>query len=345
MYLLFSLSSIIDTISRSSRSTSSKISYHFVHANPSIVFENNLCLGTFVKSVIHYMLLTVSQHSCPSFKPMNIAKNISLQTLISLLSPFAQDIRLRCSSCLVWCGFISAADISHLLVNDKRNLPCLSIDLHVYAKNQQIRLYDCVKFESNNPLKTCEQYRFIVTKHLSNNDIARKSLITNVSEPQLPIINLASDRRGMSCSKEQFPSDENASNRSADSFEYPGSSLISCYLTHQRRSIQIQGEKPMIRVTFDLTKHTTFINRIITADAAHLGFIHSIVNGNMRSSKIFYNISGDYRYCPRKGAHHRRNTVAFVIDTVTDTYAIRCKDPNCDNTLLMWEKIPNLCCI
>jgi hypothetical protein len=290
----------IELISHLSRSSINKISYHFIHANPSLVFENNHCLGIFVKTVIHYMLLAVSQHSCPCFKPMNIAKNISLQSLISQLTPFVQDIRLRCSNCLVWCGFISAADISHLLVNDQRNFPSLSIDLHVYSRNQQIRLYDCVKFESNYPLKTCEQYRFISPMLLSYGDIARKSLITNVSERQLPIIKLASDRRGLSCSKQPSPSNENESNQSVDLFEYPGSSLIASYLSDQRQSIQIKGEKIKMQVAFDSTKYSAFINRLINTDVAHLGFIHTIVNGKIRSSKIFYNISGDYRYCPKK---------------------------------------------
>ena len=310
-----------------------------------MVFENNHCLGIFVKSVIHYLLLAVAEHSCLCFKPMEIASNITLPSLINLLTPFAQDIRVRCSNCLVWCGFISAADIAHLLVNDNRNLPTVSIDLHVYSKNQQIRLYDCVKFESNNPLIRCEQYRFHSTELLSNGGIARKSIITNLSELQLPILKLVGDRGGFTCSKEQYPTEDNGSKQSPDLFEYPGSIFIPRYLSNQRRSIQIKREKPMMHLAFDSTKYSAFINRLINIDAVHSGFIHSIVNGNIRSSKIFYNISGDYRYCPKKGAHHRRNSVAFVIDIVNDTYAIRCKDPNCDNTVLMWEKIPNLCCI
>ena len=55
-----------------------------------------------------------------------------------------------------------------------------------------------------------------------------------------------------------------------------------------------------MHVAFDSTKYTPFINRLITIDGERLGFIHSIVIGNLRSSKIFYNISGDYRYCPKK---------------------------------------------
>jgi hypothetical protein len=272
---------------------------------------------------------------------MDVTQNITLQQLTCLLGSFAHDIRLHCSACFVWCGCISAADIAQLIVNDKNNNPTLSLDHHVYSKNQQIRLYDCVKFETNNPLILSEQYGFDTTKSNTNGDIMRKSIITNVSDLRIPILKLAIDQKGLTCSEEEHPFGNNESNDSVDLFQYPGSKLIPFYLSNQRHTGPIKSEKLQMNAAFDSTDYTKFINQIINRDPVHSGFIHSIVRGNKRSSKLFYNISGDYRYCRKIKSHHRRNTVAFVIDIVNDTYAIRCKDSNCDNTVLTWKKIPN----
>jgi hypothetical protein len=47
---------------------------------------------------------------------------------------------------------MSAADIAHLLICNKKNEWMLSVDLYVYSKNQQFRLYDSIKTGQNNPL-------------------------------------------------------------------------------------------------------------------------------------------------------------------------------------------------
>ena len=71
------------------------------------------------------------------------------------------------------------------------------------------------------------------------------------------------------------------------------------------------------------------------------GYIHSCISGTKNNNILFFNISGNYRFCPKKGDHHQNNSVSIIIDTKKLTYAIRCKDVQCDNSVLIWNLIWN----
>ncbi|CAF4221896.1 unnamed protein product [Rotaria magnacalcarata] len=139
-------------------STSEKISYHFIHANPSILFENNITLGLFIKAVIHYSLLLITQHKCSSFQIDSISQKYTISDLLILLKPYVNTLRTCCIQCQLYIGYITIAEFSHLLVLDKQNQLTLAVDLNVYCKNQQFRLFDSVKLGKTNPLPQDEHY-------------------------------------------------------------------------------------------------------------------------------------------------------------------------------------------
>jgi hypothetical protein len=87
---------------------------------------------------------------------------------------------------------------------------------------------------------------------------------------------------------------------------------------------------------------TAFVNTLIKSDKAHQGYIRSCVRGNRNTNVLFFNIGGEYRFCTHKGTHHQHNQTAILVDIKNSTYTIRCKDPNCDNTLLLWNKIEQI---
>lgn len=87
-------------------------------------------------------------------------------------------------------------------------------------------------------------------------------------------------------------------------------------------------------------RYLNFVLTTITKEPMHQGTIHSTVKGKMNPDVIFFNITGKYRYCPQIQGHHRRNSTAILVNRVNDTYAIRCKDPQCNNRTLEWKKIP-----
>ena len=134
------------------RSTSEKISYHVIHANPTLLFENNIMLGVFIKNSIHLLLLAVVQHKC-TFVNMNYAlPRCPISDLIKTLSSYITILRSQCVECYLSIGHISVSQIAHLLIMNKSGTWTLAVDLNVYSNNQQFRLFDCIKMGKNNVL-------------------------------------------------------------------------------------------------------------------------------------------------------------------------------------------------
>jgi hypothetical protein len=274
------------------------------------------------------------------------SNKLSIQNLISFLSIHINQLRVNCSKCFIINDEISAADIAHLIVCNRKNEWSLSIDLHVYSKNQEFRLYDSIKNGLNNPLITISDYPLEQSEFLCYFDILRKSLITNINNIHVPLVTLKDEHFFIS----QAPSlnDKNihidtASLKDSNNTDFlkpflnPGSNLTSFYKEKNKSSsvIQTQQIRQFSNTIFD--DYTPFIKNIITRDNKHIGKIHSCVQGNRNTNKLFFNIGGEYRFCPKKGTHHKRNSTAIIIDISNNTYAIRCKDPQCDNTILTWH--------
>ena len=127
------------------RSTSEKVSYHFIHANRSVLFENNITLGLFVKVSFHYLLSLIAEHKCSSFHLNFTFKKCTIIDLIELLTPHVNLLRERCTECQLLSSSITVAEVAHLLVFNSQNQFTLAIDLSVYSRNQQFRLFDCVR--------------------------------------------------------------------------------------------------------------------------------------------------------------------------------------------------------
>ena len=50
----------------------------------------------------------------------------------------------------------------------------------------------------------------------------------------------------------------------------------------------------------DIQMFIGFIENIITCDPSHQGYIHSCFRGTYNKNLLFFNIAGNYRYCPKK---------------------------------------------
>lgn len=171
------------------RSTSQKISFHFIHANPTVLFENNITLGVYIKMLIHLFLISMIQHKCPSF---NIDFNLQKYTtsdLITVLSAHVTNLRLHCNKCYIYESSITVSEMAYLLVMNKQSHRVLASDSNVYSKNQQFRLYDCVKRGQNNFLRQSTNFQLDVSLQKSYNTILENSLITyNINHSNLPVI-------------------------------------------------------------------------------------------------------------------------------------------------------------
>ncbi|CAF5018652.1 unnamed protein product, partial [Rotaria sp. Silwood1] len=121
-------------------STNEKISYHFIHSKPSLVFENVSTLGIFLKAIIHFLLFSIIQHKCTMFNINSPPEPCTISNLIQILAPYVSILRKHCTSCTISIPYVSIADISYLLVRSAADKWTTAIDINVYSKNQQFRL-------------------------------------------------------------------------------------------------------------------------------------------------------------------------------------------------------------
>ncbi len=328
-----------------SRSTSEKISYHLIHANPCILFENNITLGLFVKVVLHLSLWMIVQHKCSSFNINCIIEKHTISDLITILKPYVNTLRTCCMKCQLLFDQITVAEVAHLLVLNKQNQLTLAIDLNVYSKNQQFRLLDCVKIGKTNPLQPSSFFPFNNNCDIPYFELLRKSIVTYINSVEIPAIYLENNQFvGKFIDKMNSPSSLNDKLNNLNAH-------INTYFKSDSNSTPISSINTLkiLPQTFNLTnidptqqpmqQFIVFVKKMIESDKLHQGYIRSCVRGNRNTDVLFFNIEGEYRYCPRKGAHHQRNTVAILIDTKNLTYTIRCKDSDCNNKSLTWKNI------
>jgi hypothetical protein len=233
-------------------------------------------------------------------------------------------------------------------VLNKQDQATLALDLNVYSKNQQFRLFDSIKKNKNNPLVQSNHFRFNNEGNHSYFEVLQKSIVTNVHLINVPIIYLKNDQF---CVK--LNNNMNSSGRFDDNFIILNdvNNHLKNFFTFERSvaTTSALNKSNISRCTSthlnvdaseeQIQKFTSFVEKIIQSDRGHEGFIRLCVRGNQNTDLLFFNIGGQYRYCPRKGAHHQRNEVAILIDTKNLTYTIRCKDRECSNKSLVWTKI------
>ncbi|CAF1443279.1 unnamed protein product [Adineta steineri] len=278
---------------------------------------------------------------------MLLYKNIPCD-LITLLMPHINLIRTCCARCYICSKYITAAEIAYLLVLNKQNRYTLAIDLSVYTRNQQFRLFNSVKINKTNSLLQTTTFPFDHDSKNFYDEMLKKSLITYNDLIDVPIVFLKDDH--FLCKSTEtiyetlsenysFINFNNINTHSNIYFKY-GSHFTS---TSNSMKLNIPSEI-ITRISTnefeqDMQQFRPFVEKLIQSDNKHQGFIRSCVRGNRNTDVLFFNIGGNYRYCPRKRAHHQQNTTAVLIDMKNRTFGIRCKDQACNNTVLVWNKI------
>lgn len=304
-----------------------------------MIFENNQTLGFFIRSVLEFLLLLAVNHRCSRFSLNFPSEKHSLRDLLSLLSPHIDAMRHQCANCFIFKNWVSASDIAHLMIFNKEGAVNLAVDTHVYSLNQQFRLLGCVKYGQNNPFRYKPDFSSKNEVEFSFNDILYRSLITNSLNTSNIIIRMKNKLFYLDSSVETLPSTE-LSDFLLNLNQQNSSIRQDCEIRKKRpvstgNSIPIQGKDSF--TYFQL--YSDFVRKLITLDLNHQGFIRSQLRGSRNRNVLIFNIGGNYRFCPRKGDHHLRNNVSILIDILHHKFAIRCKDQECDNGTLIWNKI------
>ncbi|CAF1495512.1 unnamed protein product [Rotaria magnacalcarata] len=300
--------------------------------------------------LIHVLLTSIIQHTCSHFNiPFKLQK-YTTSDLIKILSPHITTLRLHCTKCYTFYSHASISEIAHLLVMNKQNQCTLAIDLNVYSKNQQFRLYDCVKQGQNNFLRQSPYFQFNQSFENSYSTLLKKSIITyNIEHLNLPVVYLENNQLKLKHTDLLIVSllcqhNQNMFiiiNQHFEShFIFEINNTKSSFQSNRFKFPQIHKPYDYINLSqVQIEKYTFFVQKLITSDENHQGYIKSCARGTYNKDHIFFNIAANYRFCPRKGSHHKHNTIAILIDTNKQKYTIRCKDHECNNVILTWNSL------
>ena len=327
-----------------------KISFHIIHANPTFLFENNITFGLFIETIIHFILVSIIEHKC-SFFNINIdLKQKTVSELIALLSPHVNELRTQCINCHISNTNFNIREIMSLMVLNKQKQWSLAIDLNVYHRNQQFRLFDCVKQGKNNPLRQTTLFPFYNQTELLYSQVLTKSIITkHINAFDLPVMYFHSNHFQLeyiqsNCLPHTYlPTSVFLTqiNIHLNTFFHCRDHLKSIFKLHGTNQILNQKISSSNLSQRERQQFLPFIQHLITSDQNHLGYIRSCVRGQKDTNLLFFNIGGNYRFCPRKQQHHQHNTVAILVHTKRLTYSIRCKDSECNRNCLNWTHLLN----
>ncbi|CAM2729007.1 unnamed protein product [Rotaria socialis] len=281
-------------------STTEKISYHFINANPSILFESISSLGIFIKAIIRFLLLAIVQHKCAMFnmdipiEQFNNASNLTIQ-----LVPFIHTLRNHCRQCNTSIPYVSIADIAYLLVQNRGNEWTLAIDTNVYSNNQQFRLFNCVKYGKNNPLVPSTTFPFHYQLEYSSHNLLKKSLITYMEDDHIPKVYLNGDKFDINLSS--------ISNRIATfSYNLININLINQHIkpltfskpsTNASKSHTPQNLIHLNKINHlnssvkDIQLFLNFVENIVTSEPSYQGYVHTCVRGIYNKDLLFFNIA------------------------------------------------------
>ncbi|CAF2941401.1 unnamed protein product [Rotaria sp. Silwood2] len=241
--------------------------------------------------------------------------------------------------------YINVAEIAHLLVLNKQNQWSLAIDLNVYCKNQQFRFFDCTKRRRNNSLLQSNHFSFHQNLEVSYFEtLKKKSIVTyNTELSHLPILYLDKNYMKFKIKNSKTLITFEHYSKTLDSINYH----LKCYFVLNKSIVftsksnetdSLASENNYVNLSApEIKQFTQYVQKMITANKNHEGFIRQCVRGNYNNDLLFFNIGGNYRFCTRKDAHHQSNTTSILINKRKLTYAIRCKDPQCNNTKFSLE--------
>ncbi|XP_063776784.1 DNA-directed primase/polymerase protein [Pseudophryne corroboree] len=274
----FGVKSSAECVLNLDSSTEEKFSRHLIFVLANAAFKDNIHVGNFIKTALK-PLFPVSECTVPSIKDNTAAESAC---------PAIQNV------------FEKDRGLSSLLVHDRKGGKQLFIDLGVYTKNRNFRLYRSSKLGKNVVFELAEDNKFCgkPPKHVSaEENIFLCSLISNVR--------FTDSLRILTCG-----SPESGKNESARLS--PGGTIISGSMKGYRVS-------PYPEIDY-------FILSILTRE----GFRGGIRQWNyffVEELLVYDTI--DYRWCENIGRAHKSNNVMLLVDLKREVWYQKCYDPVC----------------
>ncbi|XP_054460505.1 DNA-directed primase/polymerase protein [Anoplopoma fimbria] len=296
-------------------STEEKFSRHLIFNLQNAAFKDNIHMGRFIHAILHPVLSTAK--SVLNVGMNSVAENSETGRLHAVsegtpakadeLPESPQAKRLKHEE----------MDLKFLQVKNKDGQDCLFVDLGVYTKNRNFRLYKSSKVGKNSAFTVADDNKFIPKpeKGISEEEsVFLASLVCNISFTGQRI--LMSDVPETKESNILRPRCQQGSATCPDS-------LSGC-LSSPHQEVD------------------NFVLTVIKKDGVH----GSIRRWNYFASEqlLVYDIA-KYRWCENVERFHKSNNIMIVVDLKEEVWYQKCHDPECRSFRSSSYPLPQEICV
>nr|XP_019955886.1 PREDICTED: DNA-directed primase/polymerase protein [Paralichthys olivaceus] len=295
-------------------STEEKFSQHLIFNLQNAVFKDNIHVGRFIHAALQPVLIKARNGGSLDGGIYSEAENGETRTRV-VPEGKAEGIDVLAESPQTKRRKQEETDLSFLKVKNKDGQECLFVDLGVYTKNRNFRLYKSSKVGKNAAFTVADNNQFLAKQKKgisSEESVFLASLVCNVSFTGQRI--LSCDVPETKTSTTQRP--QQGSARNSDSLS---GSLMS---PHQEVD--------------------NFVLTLVRKD----GIQGSIRRWNyfVAEQLLVYDIV-KYRWCENVGTFHKSNNIMIVVDLKEEVWYQKCHDPDCRNFRSSSYPLPQEICV
>ncbi|KAM9363872.1 DNA-directed primase/polymerase protein [Symphorus nematophorus] len=281
-------------------STEEKFSRHLIFNLQNAAFKDNIHVGRFIHAILQPVLSTPKSGSF-----LNIGMNSVSENNEKAGSPQTK----RCKQ--------EERDLRFLQVKNKDGQDGLFVDLGVYTKNRNFRLYKSSKVGKNAAFTVGDDNQFIAKAKMgisAEESVFLASLICNVSFTGQRI--LTWDVPETKEAKTARPHCQQGSATNTDS--------LSGYLSSPHQEVD------------------NFVLTVVKKDGIH----GSIRRWNYFTAEqlLVYDIA-KYRWCENVERFHKSNNIMIVVDLKEEVWYQKCHDPECKSFRSSSYPLPQEICV
>ncbi|XP_038661601.1 DNA-directed primase/polymerase protein isoform X3 [Scyliorhinus canicula] len=311
-------------------STHHKFSRHLVFHLPNAAFKNNVHVGHFIRTILQPVMRVLEKRCGGTVQDAGGSALLSTNTFIPVTKDASEHFNVDGSENLPSKRTKQAAwekveknnlhpDLSFLIVNDKHGSDQLFVDLGVYTKNRNFRLYKSSKLGKSTSFEVAEDNQFVPKpeKNVSREELFfLSSLVSNVR--------FSDDFTVLTCDR-------------SDTKKSKGE--------HAEDNISLHETDTM--VGYNCSPYPE-IDSFITSQVNRGGIQGVLRRWNYFASEelIVYDISKNH-WCENIGRAHKSNNIMIVVDLKKEIWYQKCYDPVCRAQKFRSEShpLPHECCL
>ncbi|XP_034448872.1 DNA-directed primase/polymerase protein [Hippoglossus hippoglossus] len=295
-------------------STEEKFSQHLIFNLQNAVFKDNIHVGRFIHAALQPVLIKARHGGCLDGGIHPEAENGETRTRV-VPEGKAEEMDDVVESPQTKRRKQEETDLSYLKVKNKDGQDCLFVDLGVYTKNRNFRLYKSSKVGKNAAFSVADNNQFTAKqkKEISYEEsVFLASLVCNVSFTGQRILSWDVPETKTSMTQRPLQGSATTPDSLSGSLLSPHQEVDNFVLTLVRKD-GIQGS---------IRRWNYFV--------AEQLLVYDIVK---------------YRWCENVGTFHKSNNIMIVVDLKEEAWYQKCHDPDCRNFRSSSNPLPQEICV